>query len=290
MSLSSTEASTKIRDRSESVRIVVPPPTLLMPEEMICPICTLRPATTPSIGAMTLVSAEALLGTGEGDLVGLDLGLGQLDVLPPELQGLLLRLELLELRPGRSARSAAAWAAAVSAVSASSWLASFLLEQLLACGRPWRGRPWRGPRPTAGSASARRPVGLQVLLGDREVLLGDWPAAPARRAASTSACVDARAARPPGRARSSRSPFFTASLTSKGSLTISPLALHLMSTSRLETTLPVLATLWRIEPCAIITVVVARRLLRLRVTHAPVEVPGPRRGQDDDQPMTFFME
>ena len=37
MSLSSTLASTKTRERSETVIAVVPPPTLLMPEEMICP-------------------------------------------------------------------------------------------------------------------------------------------------------------------------------------------------------------------------------------------------------------
>jgi len=48
-----------------------------------------------------------------------------------------------------------------------------------------------------------------------------------------------------GSISSRRSPVFTCWLTSKGSLMISPLALHLMSTSRFETTRPVLDTAWK---------------------------------------------
>ena len=57
-----------------------------------------------------------------------------------------------------------------------------------------------------------------------------------------------------GSSSSSRSPFFTAWLMSKGSLTISPLALHLISTSRFETILPVEVTAWRTGPRSIFAV------------------------------------
>ena len=142
-------------------------------------------------------------------------------------------------------RSAAAAAAAVSAVSASSRLASFFsLSSRVrsALARASRARAWA--EASAASAFCRSDLRVSSAMPRLSFAFTSraWEARSVASAWRTRCCSSF------GSSSSSRSPFFTASLMSKGSLTIWPLALHLISTSRLETILPVEATVWRTLP------------------------------------------
>jgi hypothetical protein len=81
MSLSSTEAYMNMLERSDMTMTVVPPATLLMPEEIICPIWTLRVATTPFTGEYTFVSRRRWRALSSAILVGFETGLRQGDIL-----------------------------------------------------------------------------------------------------------------------------------------------------------------------------------------------------------------
>ena len=122
----------------------------------------------PSIGEVTLVSREPLVGQVEGEGVGEDLGLGHADLLAGELQGVFLGVELVEPEAGllgvglglrrRRWRPCRTPPGEESFRSRSSFTRSALVRASARPGRP-EGR------------LGLLPLGLQGLRGDGQVLL-----------------------------------------------------------------------------------------------------------------------